>query len=269
MNWVEALILGVVQGLTEFLPVSSSGHLEIGQALLGTAGEENLTFAVVVHTATVLSTLVILWHEVAQLFKGTFTTMKWNEEKDYVAKILVSMIPVFIIGMFFKDYVESFFGHGLLLVGICLMITAFLLWLSELLSKRMKGDGHEVTYKDAIIIGCAQAVAVLPGLSRSGTTIATGLLCGVKKDKVAQFSFLMVLIPILGEAFLDLLKAIKDPAEFSTLPAISLIVGFLAAFLTGCFACKFMIEIVKRQKLIYFAIYCVCAGLFAIIYSLV
>ena len=137
MSWWEALILGIVQGLTEFLPVSSSGHLEIGQALLGTAGEENLTFAVVVHAATVLSTLVILWHEVAQLFKGTFTTVKWNQEKDYVAKIFVSMIPVFIIGMFFKDQVEAFFGHGLLLVGICLIITALLLWLSEFLNKRI------------------------------------------------------------------------------------------------------------------------------------
>ena len=267
MSWLQALILGVIQGLTEFLPVSSSGHLEIGQALLGTAGEDNLTFAIVVHTATVLSTLVILWREVAQLFRGTFTTLRWNAEKDYVAKILVSMIPVFIVGMFFKDYVEQLFGHGLLLVGICLLLTAFLLWLSEFLTKRMKGEGHEVTYRDAAIIGCAQALAVLPGLSRSGTTIATGLLCGVKKDKIAQFSFLMVLVPILGEAFLDLLKALNNPADFSGIPVLSLVVGFLAAFLTGCFACRFMIEIVKRQKLIYFAIYCLCAGTFAIIYS--
>ena len=267
MSWLQALILGVIQGLTEFLPVSSSGHLEIGQALLGTAGEDNLTFAIVVHTATVLSTLDILWREVAQLFKGTFTTLRWNAEKDYVAKILVSMIPVFIVGMFFKDYVEQLFGHGLLLVGICLLLTAFLLWLSEFLTKRMKGEGHEVTYRDAAIIGCAQALAVLPGLSRSGTTIATGLLCGVRKDKIAQFSFLMVLVPILGEAFLDLLKALNNPADFSGIPVLSLVVGFLAAFLTGCFACRFMIEIVKRQKLIYFAIYCLCAGTFAIIYS--
>ena len=176
MSWWEALILGLVQGLTEFLPVSSSGHLEIGQALLGTAGEENLTFAIVVHAATVLSTLVILWKEVAQLFKGTFTTPKWNEDKNYVAMILVSMIPVFVVGMFFKDQVESLFGSGLLIVGICLCVTAILLYFSEWLSKRRAGVGHEVGYKDAIIIGLAQAVAVLPGLSRSGTTIATGLL---------------------------------------------------------------------------------------------
>ncbi len=267
MSWWEALILGIVQGLTEFLPVSSSGHLEIGQALLGTASEENLTFAIVVHTATVLSTLVILWQEVAKLFRGTFTTMKWNAEKDYVAKILVSMIPVFIVGMFFKDQVEAFFGNGLLLVGICLLITAILLWLSEFLTKRMNKTGHEVTYRDAIIIGCAQAVAVLPGLSRSGTTIATGLLCGVKKESVAQFSFLMVLIPILGEAFLDLLKLIRGEMT-TTIGWLPLAVGFVAAFLTGCFACRFMINIVRRQKLIYFAIYCLCAGIFAIVYGL-
>ena len=267
MSWWEALILGIVQGLTEFLPVSSSGHLEIGQALLGTAGEENLTFAVVVHAATVLSTLVILWHEVAQLFKGTFTTVKWNQEKDYVAKIFVSMIPVFIIGMFFKDQVEAFFGHGLLLVGICLIITALLLWLSEFLNKRISRQGHEITYRDAIIIGCAQAIAVLPGLSRSGTTIATGLLCGVKKESVAQFSFLMVLIPILGEAFLDLLDLLQ--VEMTTaIGWLPLLVGFLAAFATGCFACRFMINIVRKQKLIYFAIYCLCVGTFAIIYGL-
>lgn len=175
MSWFEALILGIVQGLTEFLPVSSSGHLEIGQALLGTAGEENLSFAIVVHVATVMSTLVVLWHEVAQLFKGTFTTWKWNSEKDYVMKIGVSMIPVFVVGMFFKDEVEGFFGHGLLLVGICLIVTACLLALSEWLQRRRSREGHEVSYRDAIIIGVAQACAVLPGLSRSGTTIATGL----------------------------------------------------------------------------------------------
>jgi len=264
MSWFEALILGIIQGLTEFLPVSSSGHLEIGQALLGTSSEENLTFAIIVHTATVLSTLVILWREVAQLITGTFTTLQWNKEKDYVAKILVSMIPVFIVGMFFNDQVEAFFGNGLLLVGICLLITAFLLALSEWLQHKRRDAGHEVTYKDAIIIGIAQACAVLPGLSRSGSTIATGLLCGVKKESIAQFSFLMVLIPILGEAFLDLLKLLQGEltSELGLLPAI---VGFLAAFVTGCFACRFMIEIVRRQRLIFFALYCAIVGAIAII----
>lgn len=268
MNWWEALILGLVQGLTEFLPVSSSGHLEIGQALLGTASEENLTFAVVVHTATVLSTLVILWKEVAQLFKGTFTTIHWNEDKNYVAMILVSMLPVFVIGMFFKEQVESFFGSGLLLVGICLCLTAILLYFSEWLSKRRAGMGHEVGYKDAIIIGLAQAVAVLPGLSRSGTTIATGLLCGVKKESVTKFSFLMVLIPILGEAFLELLDLMTGAVVPSTIGVLPLVVGFVAAFTSGCFACRFMINIVRRQKLVYFAIYCLFAGIFAIVYGL-
>ena len=264
MSWLEALILGIVQGLTEFLPVSSSGHLEIGQALLGTSGEDNLTFAIIVHSATVLSTLVVLWREVAQLFKGTFTTLQWNSEKDYVAKILVSMIPVFIVGMFFKDQVEAFFGNGLLLVGICLLVTACLLALSEWLQKKRAGEGHEVTYKDAIIIGLAQACAVLPGLSRSGSTIATGLLCGVKKESVAQFSFLMVLIPILGEAFLDLLKLLQGEISVG-LGVVPALVGFVAAFATGCFAGRFMIEIVRRQRLVYFAVYCAIVGTVAII----
>lgn len=271
MSWWEALILGIIQGLTEFLPVSSSGHLEIGQALLGTAGEENLTFAIVVHAATVCSTLVILWQEIWVLLKGTFSTTKWNTEKDYVAKILVSMIPVFVVGMFFKDKVESFFGQGLMIVGVCLLVTAVLLYVSEWLSKRMaeRGkEGHEVRYSDAFIIGLAQACAVLPGLSRSGTTIATGLICGVKKEQVAQFSFLMVLIPILGEAFLSLLDLLKGEVT-SELGWLPMVVGFAAAFVTGCLACKFMLSIVRKQKLVYFSIYCLLAGLFAITYSLV
>lgn len=263
MDWWEALILGIIQGLTEFLPVSSSGHLEIGQALLGTASEENLAFAIVVHTATVFSTLVILWKEVAQLFKGTFTVKQWNNEKNYVAKIAVSMIPVFIVGMFFKDQVEAFFGNGLTLVGICLLITALLLWLSEFLTKRMHTQGHQVTYRDAFIIGCAQMIAVLPGLSRSGTTIATGLLCGVKKEEVAKFSFLMVLIPILGEAFLNVLDLLQGEATMN-IGLVPIVVGFIGAFVTGCLACRFMIDIVRRQKLIYFAIYCAIVGIVAI-----
>ena len=274
MTWFEALILGLIQGLTEFLPVSSSGHLEIGHAILGTATEENLIFTVVLHVATVLSTLLVLWHEVAQLFKGTFATTKWNAEKDYVAKILVSCIPVFIVGMFFKEEVENFFGNGLLLVGICLLITSTLLFLSEYLTKqriRKQTDGaevgHEVTYKDAFIIGIAQAIAVLPGLSRSGSTISTGLLCGVKKSAMAQFSFLMVLIPVLGEALLDTLDLLKGElvVELGWLP---MVVGFLAAFASGAAACKWMIGIVRRQKLTYFAIYCLAAGALAIIWQL-
>ena len=264
MSWLEALILGVVQGLTEYLPVSSSGHLQIGHALLGTAGEENLTFAIVVHAATVLSTLVVLWREVAQLFVGTFTTTAWNDEKKYVCKLLVSMIPVFVVGMFFKDEVEAFFGNGLLLVGICLLITATLLAFAYFAKPRQKA---EISYVDAFVIGLAQAVAVLPGLSRSGSTIATGLLLGDKKESVAQFSFLMVLIPILGAAFLDLLDLCGSGAALG-IGWLPLAVGFVAAFVSGCLACKFMLALVRRGKLIYFAIYCAIVGAATVICTL-
>lgn len=265
MNWLEALILGIVQGLTEFLPVSSSGHLTIGQTLLGVEFAEGdmLLFDVLVHAATVLSTIVILWKEVEWLLKGCFTTVQWNEEKTYAGKILLSMIPVFVVGMFFKDYVESIFGSGLLVVGCCLLVTASLLCFAQYAKPRQK---ENIGWLDAFIIGLGQACAVLPGLSRSGTTIATGILLGNKKEHVAQFSFLMVLIPILGEAFLDVLDILKGEVV-SSLSPIVMIVGFLAAFLTGCAACKWMISIVKRQKLIYFAIYCVIVGVFAIVYS--
>ncbi len=265
MNWLEALILGVVQGLTEFLPVSSSGHLTIGQTLLGVEFAEGdmLLFDVLVHAATVLSTIVILWKEVEWLLKGCFTTMAWNDEKTYAGKILLSMIPVFVVGMFFKDYVESIFGSGLLVVGCCLLITACLLCFAQYAKPRQK---ENIGWLDAFIVGLGQACAVLPGLSRSGTTIATGILLGNKKEHVAQFSFLMVLIPILGEAFLDALDILQGEVV-SGLSPIVMIVGFLAAFLTGCAACKWMISIVKRQKLIYFAIYCVVVGVFAIVYS--
>ncbi len=257
MSWIEALILGLVQGLTEFLPVSSSGHLEIGHALLGVSGGENLTFAIVVHAATVLSTIVILWKEIDQLLKGTFTTTKWNEEKTYVAKLVVSMIPVFIVGVFFKDTVESFFGNGLLLVGCCLLVTSILLTFAYFAKSRKK---ENISFLDAFVIGIAQAFAVLPGLSRSGSTIATGLILGNKKESIAQFSFLMVLVPILGEAFLELLDILQAGSLGQDLPLISMLLGFLAAFLSGCFACKFMINLVKKGKLIYFAIYCLLVG---------
>ncbi len=264
MEWYEALVLGFVQGLTEFLPVSSSGHLEIGQVLFGTAGKENLTFAIVVHAATVLSTIVILWNEITLLFKGTFTTKAWNPEKTYIAKLIVSMIPVFIVGVFFKDAVESFFGNGLLLVGICLLVTALLLAFAYFAKPRQR---NEISYIDAFIIGLSQAVAVLPGLSRSGTTIATGLLLGNKKENMAQFSFLMVLVPILGEAFLEFIDLAKEGAPMG-ISYMSLIIGFIAAFVSGCIACRFMINIVKKGKLIYFAVYCVIVGGIAIAYSL-
>jgi undecaprenyl-diphosphatase len=260
MNGWEALILGLIQGLTEFLPVSSSGHLEIGQALFGTAGEENLLFAVAVHAATVLSTITILWAEIWALLKGCFTKT-WNEEKTYVAKIAVSMIPIFVVGIFFKDQVESFFGTGLLLVGCCLIVTSLLLAFAYFAKPRQK---ETISYRDAFIIGLSQACAVLPGLSRSGTTIATGLLLGNKKESIAQFSFLMVLAPILGDALLELLDILKGEVVVNT-PFLSLAIGFIAAYISGCLACKFMIQIVKRGKLIYFALYCLIAGGLAVL----
>lgn len=260
MNWWEALILGLIQGLTEFLPVSSSGHLEIGQALFGTAGEENLLFAVTVHAATVLSTITILWAEIWALLKGCFTKT-WNPEKEYVAKIALSMLPILVVGVFFKDQVENFFGSGLLIVGCCLVVTSLLLAFAYFAKPRTR---EKISYRDAFIIGLSQACAVLPGLSRSGTTIATGLLLGNKKESIAQFSFLMVLVPILGDAFLELLGILQGDVQLG-IPVLSLVVGFIAAYISGCLACKWMIQIVKRGKLIYFAVYCLIAGALAII----
>ena len=202
MNWIEAFVLGVVQGLTEFLPVSSSGHLAILGTLFGLSGEENLAFAVVVHAATVLSTICVLWHEVAKLLKGLFA-FKWNTETQMVSKIVLSMIPVGIVGVLFKKNVEALFGSGLLLIGVMLFLTAVLLAFSYYFRPRQK---EEISFKDACLIGLAQACAVLPGLSRSGSTIATGLLLGNQKETVARFSFLMVIVPVLGEAVLDLRK---------------------------------------------------------------
>ncbi len=264
MSWLDALWLGLLQGFTEYLPVSSSGHLQIAQALMGNVdGEENLTFAVVVHAATVCSTLVVLWREIYVLLRGSLE-LRWNDETQYMCKIFLSMIPVGIVGLFFKDYVESLFGNGLLVVGILLLVTAVLLTFANF-AKPRKG---KISFSDAFVIGVAQALAVLPGLSRSGTTIATGLMLGDKKEDVAKFSFLMVIIPILGEAFLDLMKGELSP-EASGISAAALAVGFIAAFISGCVACKWMLSIVKRGKLVYFAYYCVAAGLFAIIYDLI
>lgn len=256
MEWFEALILGLIQGLTEYLPVSSSGHLAIGSALFDIKGEDNLAFTIVVHVATVFSTLVILWKEIDWIFCGLFK-FEMNAETRYVINILISMIPIGIVGVFFKDYVEAIFGSGLLIVGCCLLVTALLLTFSYYAKPRPK---ENISMKDAFIIGLAQACAVLPGLSRSGSTIATGLLLGDNKAKLAQFSFLMVIPPILGEALLDGMKMMKGEAVAGDIPALSLIVGFIAAFVSGCLACKWMINIVKKGKLIYFAIYCAIAG---------
>ena len=246
MDWFQALILGIVQGLTEYLPVSSSGHLAIGATLFGMSG-----------------TCVILWREIVWLFADLFK-FKWNEGTKYVVNILISMIPVAVVGFLFKDKVEEVFGSGLLVVGICLLVTASLLAFSFYAKPRQR---EHISPIHAFIIGIAQAVAVLPGLSRSGSTIATGLLLGNKKEKLAQFSFLMVIPPILGEALLD----VKDIAEkgvsdaMAGLSPLALAIGFIAAFVSGCLACKWMISIVKRGKLIWFAVYCAVVGIIAIV----
>lgn len=250
-----ALFFGVVQGLTEFLPVSSSGHLQIFNELFhcGT-GEENMMFTVVVHAATVCSTIVAFRKEILALLAGLFR-FKWNPETEYLAKIAISMIPIMVVGLFFKDYVESIFGSGILVVGVCLIITACLLAFSYYAKPRQK---ESISFKDAFVIGLSQALAVLPGLSRSGTTISTGLLLGDKKEQVAKFSFLMVLVPILGEAFLEL---IGGELGATSIPVSSLIIGFISAFVSGYLACTWMIRLVQRGKLIYFAYYCLIVGL--------
>lgn len=266
MSWFEALVLGILQGLTEYLPVSSSGHLTIGSALFGIEGEDNLTFTIVVHVATFLSTLVILWKEIDWIFRGLFK-FQMNAETKYVINIIISMIPIGIVGVFFKDTVEEIFESGLLIVGIMLLVTAALLTFSYYAKPRIK---ENISLKDAFIIGIAQACAVMPGLSRSGTTIATGLMLGDKKEKLAQFSFLMVIPPILGEALLDGMKIIEGASESGAEVSLTaLIVGFLGAFISGCIACKWMINIVKKGKLVYFGIYCAIVGVATIIYSLI
>lgn len=268
MNTLQALLMGILQGLTEYLPVSSSGHLTIASEIFGIEGEENMMFTIAVHVATVLSTLVILGHEIWKILVGTFASnplrsgqsgmAALNPDQRYVVNILVSMIPIGIVGVFFKDKVEDIFGSGLLIVGICLLVTACLLAFSYYARPR---ERENISARDAFIIGLSQALAVLPGLSRSGTTIATGLLLGNKKASMAQFSFLMVIPPILGEALLDVLKMVKGEELAGNIGMVPLAVGFVAAFISGCMACKWMIGIVKKGKLVYFAYYCAFVGL--------
>jgi len=257
MNTIEAIILGILQGLTEFLPVSSSGHLVLVQDLMGVKAP-GIAFEIMVHAATVMSTIVVFRKEIWSLFAGLFM-FRYNSETEYVLKIALSMIPILIVGVFFKDHVEALFGSGRIIVGSFLLLTALLLVLSQYLRAREKS----LKYSDALLIGLAQACAVIPGLSRSGTTISVGLMLGVKKDEVAKFSFLMVLIPILGEAFLQLASG-ELSAESTGIATLPLICGFVAAFLSGLFACKVMIALVKRAKLTGFAIYCLVIGLISI-----
>jgi len=275
MDWLQALILGIIQGLTEFLPVSSSGHLIIGKELLGLEVADNIAFETMVHCATVLSTITILRKEIVTLFLKLFK-LQWNPETQYIGMIFLSMIPVMIVGLFFKSTVEQLFGEGLSLVGAMLLVTAALLALSSfkifniqysIFNPTKTSPRKPMNWRSALLMGIAQAVAVLPGLSRSGATIATGLLAGVKKEEVAKFSFLMVLIPILGETALGAMKG-DFSAAVSGIPTSSLIIGFFAAYLIGCLACKFMIELVKRTNLLWFALYCGIAGIIALIYAL-
>lgn len=291
MEWFEAILLGLLQGLTEFLPVSSSGHLQIGKELLGIKNSGDLVFEVVVHAATVLSTIVVFRKQIWGLLKSLFVKdglfrsiahpSKFNDGTDYVLKILLSMIPVFIVGMFFKDTVEGLFGSSIYVVAGALLVTAALLLLSDNAGKIFgcccrrrkcaeadavsdKGRRNGISYWQAFVVGLGQAIAVIPGLSRSGTTIATGLLCGVKRDVVAQFSFLMVLIPILGEAFLEIVGG--DMAS-STVGALPLVLGFISAFVAGLFACRVMIALVKKTKLGWFALYCAVVAVLIFVFA--
>ena len=270
MDWLQALILGIVQGLAEYLPISSSGHLEIFREILhiDLPADDILEFDVMLHAATVLSTLVILRKEFVPLCKSFFT-VKLDSNFYYVCKILLSCIPVAIVGFCFKDIVESFFGGSLTTVGICLLVTAALLTFAytfrarPLLKSHSATQGREITWADAFIIGIAQAIAVLPGLSRSGTTIATGIILGDNRSKVASFSFLMVIIPILGEALLNVKYMLEAPAV-QTVGTVELTIGFLASFLVGCAACQWMLNIVKKGKLVWFAVYCAAVGIICI-----
>lgn len=281
MEWFEAILLGLIQGLTEFLPVSSSGHLVIGREVLGVQASEDLAFEVIVHAATVLSTIVVFRKQIWDLLKGFFCGLKGikidrqggsislvcNDQTDYLLKICVSMIPIFVVGMFFKDYVESLFG-SITGVGVALLVTAVLLLFSDMASGKglvlgTKSDQpakeyrNGISYWQALVVGVGQAFAVAPGLSRSGTTISTGLICGVKREVMAQFSFLMVLVPILGEAFLEIVDGGFAESSVGMLP---LLLGFVSAFVSGLLACKVMIALVKKAKLRWFALYCAIAA---------
>ncbi len=261
MDWLEALILGIIQGLTEFLPVSSSGHLEMGKEILNIETKENMLFTVTVHGATVLSTIVVFRKDIINLLIHGLRFQN-NEESKYVYKILISMIPVAIIGLLFKDKIESLFNGNMLLVGGMLIITAVLLAFTYYAKIREK----DISYKNSLIIGIAQAIAVLPGISRSGATISTAILLGINKERAAKFSFLMVIIPISAANFKNIIDGELNIS--SSTDILPIIVGFVAAFVSGLLACKLMLNIVKQGKLIYFAIYCFIAGSIALIYAL-
>ncbi len=258
MNFFEAIILGILQGLTEFLPISSSGHLELGKHLFGINPEESFYFTVAVHGATVCSTLAVFWKEIAGLAAGVLK-FRINEETRYVIMIIISMIPVGLVGIFLRENVESFFNGNIVFVGFMLLLTAVLLMLSHYIRRTER----QISYTDAFIIGLAQAFAVLPGLSRSGSTIATGLLLGNRKDEIARFSFLMVIIPVLGANMLEIISF--DGSSANEVGFGILTAGFISAFVAGYFACKWMIGLVKKSKLVWFAVYCTLIGILAIL----
>ena len=264
MNIIEAIILGIVQGLTEFLPVSSSGHIELGKAILNINTADNLLFSIVVHGATALSTIIVFRKVIADIFKGLLE-FKYNESFSYALKIVISMIPVGIIGVLFEDKIEALFTGNVFFVGCMLIFTGLLLTLTYY----TKNTTKDITFGKAIIIGLAQAVAITPGISRSGSTISTGLLLGIDKEKVTQFSFIMVLLPIIGAMMLKVKDYFETPTITNGISSSVLIIGFLAAFISGLFACTWMIKIVKRGKLIYFAYYCFIIGIISIIVSLI
>lgn len=260
MNFIEALILGIIQGLTEFLPVSSSGHLELGTYFLGVQSEDNLLFSIILHGATACSTIVIFRKHIVEIIRGIFQ-FEWNESTRFAAMIILSMIPVGIVGVFFEDQIERLFGGSILLVGFMLLITALLLAVTYF----SKNNAADLSLPKSFVIGLAQAIAIMPGISRSGATISTALLLGVDKQKAARFSFLMVLPPIIGAMLLKTKQFIEQPELVTSISGLNLTVGFLAAFLSGLLACKWMIAIVQKGKLIYFAIYCGIVGLLAVI----
>jgi undecaprenyl-diphosphatase len=259
MTFFEAIILGLIQGFTEFLPVSSSGHLEIGKALFGISAESSFFFTLAVHGATVLSTIVVFWKEIITLVSGTLK-FRLNEETHYVLKILVSMIPVGIAGILLKEPVEALFNGNMTFIGSMLLVTASILAFAHFVRKR----DRKIGYTDALVIGLAQAVAVIPGISRSGSTIATGLLIGNSKDEVARFSFLMVLIPVLGANMLEMFSV---ESSVNGTSAACILTGFIAAFISGYIACRWMISLVRKSKLIWFSLYCVVVGLIAILFG--
>jgi undecaprenyl-diphosphatase len=258
---LDAIILGIIQGLTEFLPVSSSGHLELGKAILGdnSVPEESLLFTVILHFATALSTIVVFRKDVWDILSGLFR-FKWNEESQFSVKIIISMLPAVFVGLFFEEELEAFFGGNIRFVGFMLLITALLLYFAD----KAKDTNKKVSFATALIVGISQAIAMLPGISRSGATISTSVLLGVDKSKAARFSFLMVVPLIFGKIAKDLLSG---DLTFNGENNVAMGAGFIAAFIAGLAACTWMIKLVQKSKLSYFAVYCLIVGLIAIVYG--